>query len=264
MIDRYEKLDDADQWLFDMLKLSEPAGSFVMEDVDMIATEEIIAQLRQQGIKGTYTHIIVRATALAFTRHPELNRLILGRQLVYPGSVDIGISVSSDLSIAGNPTMILQNADQKNLVQIAQEIIKRVPEVRKEYYEHRARMRRAARVIPIGWVRRCFLRKMKSRMSIIREKTGTFHVTSIPHLRYGVPLMYPGSAALTIARVEDRVVVRDSKPIVRPTVTLGIVADHRVWNGNTIAILLNEIKQILEDGELAAELLRAEVSTPVH
>src|SRR5205807_6311878 len=77
MLDRYEKLDDADRWLFDMLKLSEPAGFFVMEDVDMTATQEIIAQLRQQGIKGSYTHIIVRATALAFTRHPELNRLIL-------------------------------------------------------------------------------------------------------------------------------------------------------------------------------------------
>lgn len=263
MTDRYEQLDGADRWFFDILKLTEPAGFFVMEDVEMTATQEVIAQLRQQNIKGTYTHVIVRAAALAFTRHPELNRLMLGKQLVYPGSVDIGMSVSSDLSMAGNPAMILQNAEQKDLVQIAQEIIQRAPEVRKEHYENRARMRRAARVIPVGWMRRGLLRLMKSRMSVVREKTGTFHVTSIPHLRYGIPLMYPSGAALTITRVEDRVTVHDGQPVVRPMVTLGIVGDHRVWNGNTAAVLLNEIKTILETGELASEIRGVEADTAI-
>lgn len=264
MTDRYEKLDDADRWFFDMLKLSETAGFFVMEDVDMTATQEIIAKLRQAGIKGTYTHIIIRATVLAFIRHPELNRLMLGKQLVYPGSIDIGMSVSSDLSMAGTPTMILQNADQKNLMQIAQEIIRRAPEVRQGYYEQRARMGRVARVIPLGWVRRCLLRIMKSRMSVVREKTGTFHVTSTPHLRFGIPFMYPSAAALTINRVEDRIIARDGQPIVRPMVTLGMVGDHRVWNGNTATTLLNEIKKILEEGELAAELPTTVASLLVH
>jgi pyruvate/2-oxoglutarate dehydrogenase complex dihydrolipoamide acyltransferase (E2) component len=254
MTDRYEKLDPADRWFFDILRTSDPAGFFVMEDVDMAATQEIIARLRQQGIKGTYTHIFVRAAALALARHPELNRLILGKYMVYPGSVDIGIPVGSDIEMAGNPVMVLQNADQKSLVQIAQDIINRAPQVRKEHYEHQERMRRAARAIPISWMRRCLLRMMKSRMSTVREKTGTFYVASVPHLRYGLPLIYPSGAALAITRVEDRVVVRDGQPAVRPTVTLGFVGDHRIWNGKIAAILLHEIKKILEDGELAAEL----------
>jgi pyruvate dehydrogenase E2 component (dihydrolipoamide acetyltransferase) len=266
MSDRYEKLDYADRWFFDVLSLTETAGFFVTEEADMTVTKEIIAQMRRQGVKGTYTHIILRATILAFTRHPELNRLILGKQLVYPGSLTIGMTVGDDLSMAGNPSMIFQNAEQKTLMQIAQEVIRRAPEVRAAHHEDRAHWRRAARVIPFSWMRRGLLGMMKSRLSVVKEKTGTFHVTNIQHLQNGVPFMYPGGGALAITRVEDRVVAREGQPTVRPMVTLSMVGDHRIWNANTAAVLLNEIKKILQEGELAAEavLPTLETSEPVH
>src|SRR5579883_2696690 len=132
MTDRYEQLDGADRWFFDILRVQEPAGFFVMEDVEMTKTQELIAQMRRCGIKGTYTHMIIRATALAFMRHPEFNRLIVGKQLVYPGSIDLGLTVGSDAAMAGNPTMILHNMEQKDLMQVAREVMLQAPIVRKQ------------------------------------------------------------------------------------------------------------------------------------
>lgn len=254
MDDRYEPLDYADRWFFDLLKTTEPPGFFIMEDIDMTITRQIMASMRQFGIKGTYTHIIVRAVALALARHPELHRLVLGKQLVYPGTVDIGMSVSSDLAMAGNPALILANAGEKNLMQIAQEIIGRADEVRAQFAADRARMRRAGRVLRLGWLRRMLFRNMRAKMPLVRKKMGTFHVTNISSLRFGVPFMYPAGAVLAITRVEDRVVARDGQPVVRPMVSLGMSGDHRVWDGNAAAVLIMEMKKILEEGELKAEV----------
>lgn len=264
MADRYEKLDTAEYWFHDGLRIIESASFFVMENVDMHATQEIIAQLRQQGIKGTYTHVVVRATALALTRHPELNRLFLRKRVVYPQAVDIGLTVSSELSITVPPSFVLQNAGQKTLAQLAQEIIQRAAETRSSEPQRVATLRKLARLFPTSWLRRSLLRLMLSRLSVVRERTGTFHVTSLPHLHQGVPFKPPTPAVLAFARVEDRVVVRNGQPTVRSMATLSIAGNNRLWNGNSATVLLNEIKKILEEGELAEELTGAEAGIAVH
>ncbi|MBA2286522.1 MAG: 2-oxo acid dehydrogenase subunit E2 [Ktedonobacteraceae bacterium] len=254
MTDRYEKLDPAERWFFDILSMGEPPGFFVLEDVEMTAARELMNQARQQGFKLTYTHILVRATALALSRHPELHRLILGNKLVYPGTIDIGTSVSSPHSQATQPAMILQNAGQRTLLDLAQEIAERGPQVREGNLQRVAKLRRVARLIPSSWLRRRLLRLMKGNMAVIRKRTGSFHVTSIPHLRVAIPFKYPTPAVLTFPRVEERVVVKDGQPVVRLMTTLGFAGDHRLWHANSAGIILQEVKQILEQGELAAEL----------
>src|SRR5882724_11527272 len=196
MSDRYEKLDVAESFFFDILSLAEPPGFFVAEVVDMKATQEIMAQMRQQGIKGTYKHIIVRAVALVLSRHPDLNRLIIGNHIVYPGTIDIGMSVRSGLSMAVNPTMALQDAGKKDLTQIAEEIIKRAPQVRAREHQRMERMRKMARRIPFSWMRRAFMHLKKSQMSRLRQKTGTFHITSVPDIYQGVTFKYATPAVL--------------------------------------------------------------------
>jgi pyruvate dehydrogenase E2 component (dihydrolipoamide acetyltransferase) len=264
MNDRYEKLDSAERWFFDVLSMGEPPGFLVMEEVDMTAAQELIAQARNQDIKVTYTHVVVRAVALALTRHPELNRLILGKQLVYPSTIDIGISVSSELSIATQPSMVLQDAGRKSLLQLAQEISERASKVRAGQYQRLNKLRKVTRLIPSSWLRRRILRKMKSQLSVVRQRTGTFHVTSIPHLHAGIPFKYPTPAVLTFPRIEDRAVVRDGQVVVRPVSTFCMAGDHRLWQANSAAVLLKEIKEILENSELAAEISQVEALALVH
>lgn len=257
MTDRWENIDKAERWFQDGLRLMEAAEFFVMEDVDMQASQEIIAALRQQGIKCTYTHIVVRAAALALARHPELNRLFLRNRYVYLDSVHIGLSVSGELDLTVPLTIVLPDADKKPLAQLSAEIIRRVPEVRARDEERAAILRKMARIFPFSWMRRALLSRMMSRLSTIKERNGTFHITCQPFLSRGVPFKSPTQAALTFAKVEERVVVRDGQPTIRPMATLSFSAHNDTWNGNTAAILLTEIKKILETGELVEEANKA-------
>jgi pyruvate dehydrogenase E2 component (dihydrolipoyllysine-residue acetyltransferase) len=259
MGDRYEKLDGAELCFHDGQSLSEPPGFLLAEEVDMQATQEVVAQLRQHNIKGTYTHVIVRAVALALTRHPEFNRLLRRKQLVYPDTIDIGLSVSGQ-AMAAALTLVVQDTGHKDLVPLAQEIIKRVPEVRAEEAKTVHMLRQIARWLPAAWMRRCLLRLMLSRVSVVKEMTGTFYVTCFPQVSFGATFKFMTSSALSFSRVEDRVVVRDGQPIVRPMTTFGLTLDHRLWTGSSASALLKELKKILESGELAAEIPLVESS----
>jgi pyruvate/2-oxoglutarate dehydrogenase complex dihydrolipoamide acyltransferase (E2) component len=253
--DRYEPVDKADRWIIDIIKTVEPPGFMVFEEVDMTATQDIIARLRARSVKVTYTHVIARASALALSRHPELVRIMLGRKKVaYPDTIDLSLSVSSDLSLSAEPTLIVQDAGRKNLLQITEEITEKAAEVRAAFAGEREQARRFMRVIPFAFVRRWLVRKMKSRMSMVRENLGIFHISSVPRMQFAIPLICPGTGALCITRVEDRVVARNGKPVVLPTTRLGLIGDHRVWKGTEASIFINEITKILEEGELAAEI----------
>jgi len=264
MTERWEKIDKAERWFHDGLSLMAVAEFFVMEDVDMQASREIVHTLRQQGIKCTYTHVVVRAAALALSRHPELNRLLLRNHYVYLDSVDIGLSVSGELDLTVPLTFVLPNADKKTLPQLSAEFIKRVPEVRSRDLGRAELLRKLARIFWFPWMRRALLRVMFSRLSTIKERNGTFHIACQPHLSHGIPFKSPTRAALTFAKVEDRVVVKDGQPAVRLMATMSFSGHNDTWNGNTAAILLNEIKKILEEGELAEEVKRFLADMPVH
>ncbi len=95
-------------------------------------------------------------------------------------------------------------------------------------------------------------------MDLFRTRVGMFHITSVPRLQCAVPLVFPGIGGLSISRVEDRVVARDGVPVVRPVSTLGMVGDHLVWKATEASTVIHEIKNILENGELGAELTAEE------
>jgi hypothetical protein len=148
---------------------------------------------------------------------------------------------------------VIPDADSKSLPQLAAECIKRVPEVRARDIERAKILRKMALFFPFSWMRRALLRQMFSRLSTIKERNGTFHIASQNHLSRGAPFKSPTRAALTLAKVEERVVVRDGLPAVRLMATLSFSGHNDTWNGITAAILINEIKKIMEEGQLAEE-----------
>ncbi|MGH3645666.1 MAG: 2-oxo acid dehydrogenase subunit E2 [Micromonosporaceae bacterium] len=254
MIDDYQPLDGADRWFIDIMKSVEAPGFLLVQEVDMTATREIIGRLRRQGLKVTYTHVVMRAVALALARHPELNRLILGKQVVRPGTIDLSMSVGTGLSMAAEPTAVVQCADQLDLVDTYHEVSRKAAEVRAHAEEGLAQTRRLTRIIPFGWLRRWLIKRMKRRMSMIRERLGVFHVTSSPQMQLGVPFVFAGIGLIGICRVELGVMVRDAQPVVRPITRLCMVGDHRLWKAVEASTMINEVTKILETGELASEV----------
>lgn len=254
MNDRYEPLDRADRWFIDIMRSVDPPGFVLFQQVDMTASREVIARLREQGSKATYTHLVTRAVALALARQPHLNRLILGRKVVHPGTVDLSLSVRTGLSMSAEPTIVVQNADRKGLVELYDEVTRRAAEVRATATEALEQNRRLTRIIPVGFVRRWLIRRMKNRMSMVRERLGAFHVTSSPGLQQAVPLIFGGIGLLAICKVEDAVVARDGQPVVRPVCQLCMVGSHRIWKAAEASQFITEVQRILESGELTTEV----------
>lgn len=252
MGDRYDRLDGAERWFADALRVVEPAGFFEAVDVDMARSQVLIERLRQNNIKATYTHLFVRAAALALTKHPHLHQLVAGTRRVYPERIDIGVSVAGTTFCA--PVMIIEDAGNKTLEKTAVEIVTRTPQVREKEVRDLAVLRRWGRLVPAGWLRRALVRWLQSQIWFRRSVAGTFQVTSVPSVDLLVPFMFSAAAALGVARVRDRVVVVDGKPAVRPIVTLACCADHKVWDGMRAATFLVELKRILEDGDLETEV----------
>ncbi len=266
MNDRYEKLQPSEQLFHDAQSILEPAGAIGFEDVDMTVTQEIIAQAKRQGIRCTYTHIVVRAVAITLVRHPDLNRLMLKKRLVYPATVDIGVAVHTENSTAApSPEIVINDAGQKDLSQIGQEIIKRTTQVRGyEDQERHKRLDRLARIFFAAWMRRALFRRMRSQMPIIRKMFGTFHVSSLPIVKHAASLRFPNSAMLLIPRVDERPVVRNGQVVVRPICTMGLMVNRHMWDGSSMGIFFEELKRILESGELAAELPKTEVGAQAN
>jgi pyruvate dehydrogenase E2 component (dihydrolipoamide acetyltransferase) len=255
MIHRSEKLPPAEQWMQDGQDTLELASVIAFEDVDMTATQEIIAQARQQGIKCTITHVVVRAVALILTRHPDFNRLFLKKKIVYPSHVDIGVAVHTEQTFSTPFEIIVNDAEQKDLVQIGEEIVKQAAQARSQgALERQKQLSKLSRVFFASWMRRALYRRIRSNMTTIRKMVGTFHVSSVPLLQQGASLRFPTSINLIIPRVEERPVVRDGQIVIRPICTMSFMADRHLWDGLRLTSFFSEFKTILESGELAQEL----------
>ena len=243
--------DAADRWLFDGLDVSESAGGDVMIEVDMTATNRLLKQLRERGQPVSYNHAIVRAAALALTRHPDLCVIVGGSRTATTDRVDIALPVAGSTLIA--PVMVLEDAGRHTLLQLADETVRRVPEVLARERRDLTLARRFGWVIPFGFVRRALLRWLMSLLSV-RRKVGTLLVTCVPNVDAAAAYVMFTSAVLGVGSVKDRVIAVDGLPCVRPTVRLHCTVNHRAWDGQRASAFLAEVRVILEQNQLAPEV----------
>jgi pyruvate/2-oxoglutarate dehydrogenase complex dihydrolipoamide acyltransferase (E2) component len=252
MADRLESLDWAERWLADGFRVVDTPGGFALYDCDMTRAGLLVERLRARGVKATFNHVLVRAAALALSRLPELHQLVAGTRRLAPERVDIGLSVAGTTSFA--PVMVLEDAGRKALPELASEILRRIPEVQAKEKQDLEVMRRWGWLIPWGRLRRWLLRWLMSRLWFRRQLAGTFQVSCNAMADVTVPFLFNTAACLGTGRVRDAVVPIDGQPQVRKVTTLACCIDHKVWDGVRAARFAAEIRQILEQGELEAEL----------
>jgi pyruvate dehydrogenase E2 component (dihydrolipoamide acetyltransferase) len=252
MKERYKKLDGAELWQRDILQVCEAPGFLEIIEVEMTASKAIVERIRNNGIKGTYTHIFVRAVAIALTRHSDLHQVVTNTQKFYPESVDIGLSIAGSTFLA--PVMLLKDAGHKSLKELTVEIINRTPQVREEEKQRLADLRKLGRLVPFGWLRRWILRFLMGQFEYRRNSVGTFQISCVASVDLLAPLMFYTSAVLGVGRVRDRVIAKNGCPQVCPTVFLACSVNHKVWDGMRAARFLKELASILESGELEKEV----------
>jgi pyruvate dehydrogenase E2 component (dihydrolipoamide acetyltransferase) len=206
-------------------RLSESIGPvphfFLTVDVDMertlAARARVNTLLEGTGDKVSVNDFILKATAAALRRHPEVNVAWHGDHVRRFKHVHLGVAVAVD---DGLITPVVKHADLKGLVQIGKEV---------REMEGRAREK-----------------KLKP-----EEYTGaTFSVSNLGMFgihEFTAIINPPEAGILAIGRTEDAVVVMGGQIVVRPRMRVTMSCDHRVVDGATGARFLQTLQGMLEE-----------------
>jgi pyruvate dehydrogenase E2 component (dihydrolipoamide acetyltransferase) len=227
----------------------------------------------ETGCKLTLTHLVTRALALTFKRHPECNAYVrLGRiyqrrdvdLFVLVASTDAAAPAAADMSTDLSGVRIAR-ADELNLVDLARELHGSAKGIRTGAKDAVAPLKRALRAFP-SFLARLGLRLVTylqyelnlnlSRFGVPRDTFGGAIVSSMGMLgiRYGFAPLVPAmrlSCLIGVGRVEERAVVVDGSIVIRPILPLTATLDHRVIDGAQAGRLAATLTQLLGDPEAA-------------
>jgi pyruvate/2-oxoglutarate dehydrogenase complex dihydrolipoamide acyltransferase (E2) component len=252
--DRTRRLGYAERWLHDGLLVSHQPAFHQSIEVDVSRVNAGLTIARERGIRLTYTHVLVRATALALSTHPKIHQVLAGNRMQEPSGVDIALSVSGKGSVV--PTLVIRNADEKPIDVIANEIVRRLPEVREDHRKLLSALDSWGWLVPFGPVRRALLRLLFRSFRFRRNGAGTFQVSLVSSVDQCASPLFNAAGILVGSQVRDRVVAVDGLPSVRPTIVLTCSADHRVWNGQDCQQFLLAVRDILIGSEFEREILK--------
>ena len=241
--ERLERLSPGEQVLTDIYTVSGDCGGFMTVDIDMTEAQAAMQILRSEGVHATYTHFFVWAAAHAMARNPKLHRIGMGKWRVHPVTVDISLMVSTGRIHPA--TMLITHGAEKSIRDPAIEVITRTPIVRTQADQEFQRFQRLGHWIPSAMLRRWIIAYVQSRLAF-RRANGVLAMSCIPHINTFVPLTTTSTGSLGAGQVEDRVVLHQGIPCVRPMVTIACCFDHKVWHGLDPALLLKSIRMLLE------------------
>jgi len=253
--DTVEALSLGERWLPDAFRVIAAPGGFALRMVDMTQATAALKLLREAGLRATFTHLIVRAAAVALARNPELRQMVCGYRRLTPADVDIGLSMAGETTYA--PVVVLAGADRTPLGPLVPSLNEAVRVAHEKEKRDLKNIGRIGWIIPLGFLRRLILRWLQNTFWFRRRLAGTFQVSCLSSVDVAAPFLFYTGSLLSAGRVCDRVVAVDGQPAVRPTVWLTVCVDHVAMDGRRAGQLLKAIKIVLEGQELVREAQEA-------
>jgi pyruvate dehydrogenase E2 component (dihydrolipoamide acetyltransferase) len=206
------------QRMFDSLRSSAQLtmDMIVRMDDAVRLREQLIAEWKGEGIRPTYTDLVIRAAAKALRAHPRMNSRFGEKEIVLLGDVHVGMAVALD---DGLVVPVIRHADKLEMKALAVET---------------ARLAEAART---------------NRLGLDDIAGGTFTVSALG--MFGVEsftpiLNAPETGILGVNRLYDGVEWEGQQPVKRAMLRLSLTWDHRVLDGAPAAAFLSAIKELLE------------------
>ncbi|MCL4505454.1 MAG: 2-oxo acid dehydrogenase subunit E2 [Chloroflexi bacterium] len=186
-------------------------------DAALKLREQINEALKPENLKVSVNDLIVRATALALRRFPNLNASFAGDAVESHEQVHIGVAVALP---GGLVTVTVRDADTKSLKQIAVEAV--------------ALATRA--------------RDGKAQPGDMGGQTFTISNLGMYGVESFVAIVNPPDAGiLAIGASIPTPVVRDGQVVIRNIMHVTLSGDHRVTDGAEGAQFVNEVRRILEN-----------------
>ena len=168
-------------------------------------------------LKLSFTDIIIKATATALMKNPQVNATYLGDKMRQYHYAHIGVAVAME---EGLVTPILRNCEQKKLDQINAEL---------RDLADRAR-----------------LRKLKP-----EEYSGaTFTISNLGMFgveQFAAIVNPPEGAILATGTIAEKPVVKNGQIVIGHTLKATLSSDHRIIDGAVAARFLQDLKKILEN-----------------
>jgi len=195
---------------------------YLTVEVAMDRAWEAYQALREQKSEVTLNDIIVKATAAALRRHPQLNASFGGDHVRQYGRVHVGLAVAVE---DGLLTPVIRDADSKSLEEIAAD----------------------ARVL---------IERARTRQLQPDEYTGaTFSISNLGMMgidEFSAIINPPEAAILAVGTVRQAPFVEHGQVKVGYRMKMTLSVDHRVADGATAASFMQTLKRMLENPLLMA------------
>ena len=169
------------------------------------------------GIKVSFNDIVVKASALALTRHPGLNASWHGDTIRYYKSIDIGVAVALP---DGLVTPIVRACHLKGLGRISQEI------------KDLAAKAKDKKLTPNEY--------QGSTFTI--SNLGMFGVNSFTAI-----INPPEACILSVSAIREVPVIEDGEVVAGLRMHCTLSCDHRIVDGAQAAHFMKDLKAVLEN-----------------
>ncbi len=170
-----------------------------------------------EGVKVSFNDFVVKATALALTRHPTLNSSWAGDKIHYYKSIDIGIAVALP---EGLLTPVVRGCHLKGLARLSQEIRELAQRAKERKLKPEEYQGGSFTISNLGMF-------------------GVKHFTAIVNP--------PQTCILAVSAIRDVPVVDDGKVVPGSVMECTVSCDHRVVDGAQAAHFMRDLKSILEN-----------------
>lgn len=193
---------------------------YVTAEIDMSEAVRLRTSLKlsdRVSADVTYTHLLVKAVAVALGRHPRVNASFTGDGRELKDEINIGIAVALD---DGLIVPVLHDCQALSLLDIAAQANALV---------ERARTGKPTTQDLSG---------------------GTFTISNLgmyPVEHFTAVINPPQAAILATSAIKERPTVRDGQVVISRTMMATLSCDHRVLDGATGAQFLQELKNLLEN-----------------
>ncbi len=187
-------------------------------DIDMEKAIEARAALNEiSDVKISFNDIVVKASAMALRKHPEINSSWLGDTIRKHGDVNVAVAVAID---EGLMTPVLNHTDKKTLQQISSET------------RELAGLARERKLQP---------EQMEGSTFTI-SNLGMFGIEEFTAI-----INPPNACILAVGAIRDVPVVKNGEVVPGKRMKVTLSSDHRIVDGAKAAQFLNTLRSMIEN-----------------
>ncbi|MHA2095169.1 MAG: dihydrolipoamide acetyltransferase family protein [Candidatus Hodarchaeales archaeon] len=205
----------ADRMTFSRQMIPQAAITMEVDVSNFLQLQQIMKKIMQSKIP--FTAFLTKIVANSLRKYPILNSSLEENKIKIFKNINIGIAIAIENGLV---VPVVHDSDKKSFKEIVSLIKKLVEKARER------------------------------KLSIDELNNGTFTITNLGGFGVDVfiPIINPPqSAILGIGKITKKSIVIDNEIKIHPMMTLTIVFDHRIINGEKAAQFLKEIKNVIED-----------------